>query len=89
MNSQDFMLEMTPSVNSPLRNLTVQANEVAVFTCRICGRPRPNVTWTFNNNISVVPDHRTVITYKEDGNVTLQVSKQKISLNKYKRSTAM
>ncbi|WAR10957.1 KALRN-like protein [Mya arenaria] len=49
-------------------------NKSAVFTCRICGRPRPNVTWTFNSNISVVPDHRTITAYREDGVVTLQIS---------------
>ncbi|WAR10793.1 LOW QUALITY PROTEIN: KALRN-like protein [Mya arenaria] len=58
--SQEFLFEMSPSVATPLSSLTVKAGESAVFTCRICGRPRPNVTWTFNNNISVVPDHRTI-----------------------------
>ncbi|XP_053386213.1 kalirin-like isoform X3 [Mercenaria mercenaria] len=79
MNNQDFMFEMSPSVHAPLKSLTVQAGDVAVFTCRICGRPRPNINWSFNNNIPVVPDQRTVISYREDGVVTLQISQVTIA----------
>ena len=67
------MFEMRPSIVTPLTNVMVQAGGTATFTCRVCGRPRPNVTWTFNNNISVVTDYRTDIAYIEDGTVTLQV----------------
>lgn len=67
------MFEMVPSIHAPLKSLIVQAGEVAVLTCRICGRPRPSITWTFNNSITIVPDHRTVISFREDGVVTLQV----------------
>ncbi|WAR10797.1 KALRN-like protein, partial [Mya arenaria] len=65
--SQEFLFEMSPSLVTPLSSFTVQAGESAVFTCRICGHPRPNVTWTFNSNIYVVPDHRTITAYREDG----------------------
>ena len=74
MTNQDFMFEMSPSVHTPLKSLRVQAGDVAVFTCRVCGRPRPNINWSFNNNIPVLPDQRTVISYREDGVVTLQVN---------------
>ena len=79
MHSQDFMYEMSPSVHTPLTSLTVQAGGVAEFTCRICGRPRPSITWKFNNNIPVRPDSRTVMSYREDGVVTLQVSSDPFS----------
>ncbi|XP_052236412.1 kalirin-like [Dreissena polymorpha] len=73
-SSQDFLYEMSPSVTVPLENLTAQAGDVAVFTCRICGRPRPIISWTLNNSVPVVADHRTVILCREDGVVTLQIS---------------
>ncbi|WAR10956.1 TRIO-like protein [Mya arenaria] len=39
--SQEFLFEMSPSAVTPLSSLTVKVGESAVFTCRICGRPRP------------------------------------------------
>ena len=65
---------MVPSVLQPLTPLAVQAGDTAVLTCRICGRPRPDIKWTFQGNSSIQPGQRFQINSNEDGFVSLTVS---------------
>ena len=74
MPFSDYMYEMSPSVHAPLTSIMVQAGDTAILTCRICGRPRPSITWKFKDSILLTPDARTLMTYAEDGFATLQVS---------------
>lgn len=34
-----------PRFEQPLRNISVPKGKTAIFTCRLCGRPRPTVQW--------------------------------------------
>ncbi|XP_052674047.1 kalirin-like isoform X2 [Crassostrea angulata] len=72
--SHDLLYEMVPSVLQPLTPITVQAGDTAVLTCRICGRPRPDIKWTFQNTTSLEPGQRFQITSSEDGFVSLAVN---------------
>ena len=74
MPFSDYMYEMSPSIHAPLTSIMVQASDTAILTCRICGRPRPSITWKFKDSTPLIPDARTLITYAEDGFATLQVS---------------
>ena len=69
----DFMYEMSPSIHTPLTDVMVQAGDTAILTCRICGRPRPNITWKFKDDIMLMPDARIHMAYAEDGVATLHV----------------
>lgn len=71
--SHDLLYEMVPSVLQPLTPLAVQAGDTAVLTCRICGRPRPDIKWTFQGNSSIQPGQRFQINSNEDGFVSLTV----------------
>lgn len=75
MAYSDYMYEMSPSVHTPLTSIMVQAGDTAILTCRICGRPRPNITWKFKDSMVLTPDARTMMTYAEDGFAKLQVGK--------------
>lgn len=72
--SHDLLYEMVPSVLQPLTPITVQAGDTAILTCRICGRPRPDIKWTFQNTNSLEPGQRFQITSNDDGFVSLAVS---------------
>ena len=71
--SNDVKYEMSPTVQQPMANTVIQAGDVAVLTCRICGRPRPEIAWTFQGTTQVVNGARHKITYTEDGYVMLKV----------------
>ncbi len=73
MSPGDFSYEVPPIVQQPLISVTVQAGDTAVLTCKICGRPRPGVSWRFNDMTTVVPTPRILLLYNEEGVATLQV----------------
>lgn len=64
---------MSPSVHQPLTSVVVKASNTAVLTCRICGRPRPNISWRFNDSINLVNNQRINIVYGEDGFASLKI----------------
>ncbi|KAK3082713.1 hypothetical protein FSP39_003330 [Pinctada imbricata] len=69
----DLQYEMSPSVLQPLTNVSVQAGDTATLTCRICGRPRPKLTWRFNDSIPVIRGSRVDLKYDEDGFAVLNL----------------
>ncbi|KAL5006006.1 hypothetical protein ScPMuIL_017164 [Solemya velum] len=79
MMSSEYMYEMSPSVHQPLSSVTVQAGDIASLTCRICGRPRPNIAWHFQDSIPLGTGPRITLTYTEEGFATLQISQVSIS----------
>lgn len=70
----DFSFEVPPIIQQPLTSLTVQAGSTAVLTCRICGRPRPTITWRYQDRPSpITPGPLVMLLYNEEGMATLQV----------------
>lgn len=57
-----------------LHDYTVEAGSVAVLTCRVCGRPRPTVTWRGPDQAVMVSSRSVKIVYAEDGTASLQVN---------------
>ncbi len=43
--SGDLQFELPASFSVLLSDVTVAQGEHALFTCRVCGRPRPQVSW--------------------------------------------
>ncbi|XP_029657628.1 kalirin isoform X4 [Octopus sinensis] len=75
MSSSDFIYEVAPTIQQALADITVNAGEEAVLTCRICGRPRPTITWKSPDSNTVIPSARTSISYcDENGEARLQIS---------------
>lgn len=72
MMNSEYMYEMSPSVQQPLSSVTVQAGDIASLTCRICGRPRPNISWHFQDTIPLNSGPRIALSYTEEGFATLQ-----------------
>ena len=57
-----------------LNDVSVSVSEVAVFTCRVCGKPRPSVVWTGPDRMQISNSTRTLCDYSDDGLARLQVS---------------
>jgi len=57
-----------------LKDASVSAGDVAVFTCRVCGKPRPNVLWTGPDRTQISFSMQTLCDYFDDGLARLQVS---------------
>ena len=47
--------------------------EHALLTCRVCGRPRPQVQWRRPDGSVISSSPRYSMAYTEDGTVMLQV----------------
>ena len=72
--SSELSYDVAPSFAQPLVPLTVPEGRDAILTCRVCGRPRPVVTW-------IAPDHTLIesaphvkaIQYTDTGIATLHL----------------
>ena len=71
--TSDLGVEVPPIIQQPLTSLTVQAGETATLTCRLCGKPRPLVTWHYNDTQITGHSQKVKVMYSEDGMATLQV----------------
>lgn len=59
---------------SRMGDVIVDMGGTAVFTCRVCGKPRPNVQWTGPSRTAIANTNRTWCEYSDDGVAQLQVS---------------
>jgi len=57
-----------------LKDVSVGTGDVAVFTCRVCGRPKPNIVWTGPDQTQISNSAQTLCDYFDDGLARLQVS---------------
>ena len=71
----DLLYEVAPLFKQDLSSVVVDVGGTAVFTCRVCGRPRPTVTWHGPNKTELVGGPRVALSYSEDGEATLKVRK--------------
>ena len=57
--SGEQALDEEPRFEQPLRHITVPKTKTAIFTCRLCGRPRPTVLWKAPNGQPLsIGDHK-------------------------------
>ena len=71
----DLIYEVAPLFKQDLSSVVVDVGGTAVFTCRVCGRPRPTVIWHGPNKTELVGGPRVALSYSEDGEATLKVRK--------------
>jgi Immunoglobulin I-set domain len=58
-----------------MHDVIVDIGGTAVFTCRVCGKPRPNVTWSGPSRTPIGNTNRTWCEYSDDGTAQLQVGR--------------
>ena len=68
-----MIYEIPPNFEEAMADVTVHASGTAVFTCKVCGRPWPNVTWRGPDMNVLMPGSDVKITATEDGAYTLKV----------------
>jgi len=68
------MQASAPSVLNRLKDIRVGIGETAVLTCRVCGKPRPNIMWTGPDRTQISNSSQTLCDYYDDGLARLQVS---------------
>jgi len=68
------MQASAPSVLNRLKDVSVSIGDVAVLTCRMCGKPRPSVMWTGPDRTQISNSSQTLCDYYDDGLARLQVS---------------
>ena len=56
-----------------LKDASVSVGEVAVFTCRLCGKPRPSILWTGPDHSQISHSTQTLCDFSDDGLARLQV----------------
>ncbi|XP_070187688.1 kalirin-like [Littorina saxatilis] len=66
--------EVPPIVQQPLTSIIVQAGDTVTFTCKICGRPRPTISWRYQDSNPITPGPHAMLLYNEEGVATLQLS---------------
>ncbi len=69
----DFLYELAPTFQRPLMDAVVEAGDTVMFTCKVCGRPRPTVTWRGPDQSILSNGPTMVVGYTDDGTTTLQV----------------
>lgn len=75
MLAPDFVYEVAPTFQERLSDVTVGCGDSASLTCRVCGRPRPLVTWQGPDQsviLSSTPGYS--LSVSEDGIAALHVS---------------
>ncbi|CAD5125741.1 DgyrCDS13950 [Dimorphilus gyrociliatus] len=72
-NKPESIYEVAPVFSPHLQDVTAEEGSTAVFTCRVCGRPRPNLMW-FGTDQQVLEDSENLkINIEDDGEATLSI----------------
>ncbi|CAH1789675.1 unnamed protein product [Owenia fusiformis] len=69
----DFVYEISPEIVEPLCDVMVAAGETATMTCKVCGKPRPNITWRGPDKTILKSGDRIQITDDDDGMSSLKI----------------
>lgn len=57
-------LSAPPEFLVPLSDVTCDSGESAMLSCKVCGRPRPTVSWRGPNQNHLTNNERFSITYR-------------------------
>ncbi|XP_077997965.1 triple functional domain protein-like [Glandiceps talaboti] len=69
----DFIYEVVPDFTEPIKAVFVKEGETALLTCRVCGKPRPAITWRAPDKTLLFPNPRMVMEFSEHGIVSLKI----------------
>ncbi|XP_036396533.1 kalirin isoform X3 [Megalops cyprinoides] len=69
----NFIQEVAPEFLIPLADVTCAFGETVVLCCKVCGRPRPNITLKGPDQNLVVNNSRFTINIRETGDILLKI----------------
>lgn len=82
LSDRDFSFEVAPSILQPISDVSVEVGRVAILKCRVCGRPRPAVSWTGPEQKAVSGRNVTLV-YLDDGTAVIEVSAAQLNMDNY------
>ncbi|XP_066544670.1 kalirin isoform X3 [Amia ocellicauda] len=69
----NFIQEVAPEFLIPLADVTCAFGETVVLCCKVCGRPKPNITLKGPDQNLVVNNSRFTINIRETGDILLKI----------------
>ncbi|XP_069052924.1 kalirin-like isoform X2 [Lepisosteus oculatus] len=69
----NFIQEVAPEFLIPLADVTCAFGETVVLCCKVCGRPKPNITLKGPDQNLVVNNSRFTIDIRETGDILLKI----------------
>ncbi|XP_059822545.1 kalirin isoform X4 [Hypanus sabinus] len=69
----NFIHEVAPEFLIPLADLTCAIGETIILRCKVCGRPKPTVTWKAPDQSVLVHDSRYTPSLSDSGEVMLKI----------------
>ncbi|XP_024113671.1 triple functional domain protein isoform X3 [Oryzias melastigma] len=69
----NYIYDAPPEFLVPLSDVTCDSGESAMLSCKVCGRPRPTVSWRGPNQNHLTNNERFSITYSDSGDATLRI----------------
>ncbi|KAK6310163.1 hypothetical protein J4Q44_G00200440 [Coregonus suidteri] len=69
----NFIQEVAPEFLIPLADVTCAFGETVVLCCKVCGRPKPNITLKGPDQNPVVNNSRFTINIRDTGDILLKI----------------
>ncbi|XP_043549662.1 kalirin isoform X3 [Chiloscyllium plagiosum] len=69
----NFIHEVPPEFLIPLADLTCAIGETVILRCKVCGRPKPTVSWKGPDQNVLVNDTRYTLSFSDSGEVMLKI----------------
>ncbi|XP_038645451.1 kalirin isoform X7 [Scyliorhinus canicula] len=69
----NFIHEVSPEFLIPLSDLTCSIGETVILRCKVCGRPKPAVSWKGPDQNVLVTDTRYTLSFSDSGEVMLKI----------------
>lgn len=69
----NYIYDVAPEFLVPLSDVTCDSGESATLRCKVCGRPKPSVTWKGPDQSTLGNNGHFSISYSETGESTLRI----------------
>nr|XP_023011436.1 triple functional domain protein isoform X5 [Maylandia zebra] len=70
----NFIYEGPPEFLIPVSDATCESGDAVTLRCKVCGRPRPTITWRGPDNNSLSNNGQYSMTYSETGEASLCIT---------------
>lgn len=70
----NFIYEGPPEFLIPVSDATCESGDAVTLRCKVCGRPRPTITWRGPDNNSLSNNGHYSMTYSETGEASLCIT---------------
>uniref|UniRef100_A0A4W3I7M0 non-specific serine/threonine protein kinase n=1 Tax=Callorhinchus milii TaxID=7868 RepID=A0A4W3I7M0_CALMI len=69
----NFIHEVPPEFLIPLGDLTCAIGETVILRCKVCGRPKPTISWKGPDQNVLINDSRYSISFSDSGEIMLKI----------------